>query len=242
MFLALVVFVAPRCASIGRRGDRTTITASGHAARSEDIARGCDNEFLDSETHALGGVSVAVDHDSKSGLGMGLGMTVGQGTLIASTNHEGSTAPERYMFGSGHGYLSMDTKVFGFDLGASVLVAGTEVIPMPLVTLKFGSMDHLWLELAAGPHDGYFDGEIMGIHIAGRNDDFSLRAGFGGYARALLSRDGEIQLGLDDIGMWPGLRIDGTFTVADGWAISGGFIASETWSGWLGVQVVFGAR
>jgi|GEM_PF-2785651 len=240
MLLVLVLFVGPRCAHVPRSGDRTVITGAAHAGRSEDIMRGCEGELLAAESHALVGGSLAVDHDGKSGVGGGGGINIGRAEVVAATIDGNDVTGPGYMFGSASGYLSYDAKLIGVDLGASLMLAGGEVIAAPIGTLKFGRIDHIWGELAIGPRDGYLDGEMLGLHLAGRSDDFSLRLGFGGYARPLLLRDKGLMFGIDDSSLWPGVRFDFSVDVNDCWAITGGFVGSETWSGWLGVQRTFG--
>ncbi len=240
MLLALLLFVGPRCAHIPRSGDRTTVTGAAHVGRAQDISRGCEGELIDSESHQLVGGSVSVDHDTRSGLGAGGGINIGHAEVVAATGDLPGSAPTRYMFGSTSAYLSMDSKTFGVDIGASLLLAGGDVTVAPLTTLKFGAIDRVWLELAVGPHDGYLDGEMLGLHLAGQTDDFSLRVGFGGYARPLLSRDSGIVFGTDDISLWAGVRFDASVRVTDRWALAGGFVASNTWSGWLGLKHSFG--
>jgi len=240
MLLVLVLFVGPRCAHIPRSGDRTVMTGAAHAGRSEDIARGCEGELLSAESHDLVGGSLTVDHDGKSGVGGGGGINIGRGEVVAATIDGNNVTAPPHMFGSASGFLSYDAKLVGFDLGASLMLAGGEVIAAPTGTLKFGAIDHVWGELAIGPHDGYFDGEMVGLHLAGRSDDFSLRLGFGGYGRPLLLRDKGLMFGIDDMSLWPGVRFDFSVAVNDCWAIAGGFVGSETWSGWLGVQRTFG--
>lgn len=216
-----LLFIAPHCATVDRGRDATSVALEGGAVYPADRTHGCEGEVLSQQRHEQIGGRVSVEHRGRHGLRAGTRLSFARGRLIEQEGLTLDEPPRTYTMAGAGAWLGYDLSGLGGDLGVNFSIR-PEIEATPFVVLRAGDFGALWAELSGGFRGGLFDGQLMGVALAGEIEGrVRLRGGFGGYMRPFVDAGSPGRL---NYATWGNGSLDWGFDLhgellMDGWSV-----------------------
>jgi hypothetical protein len=150
------------CATVQRR-ERTDLTFTAGRNQAEVADFGCGGGPFAVERHTQSSGAIGIRTESASFLAAELQTGVVQSEVTAVAGDTSARPGQRFLMWAVRGLVGADAGLVGIDVGATMWMSTSDYALRPLVALRAGKVDQLWLEARLGSRDVIADPNIIGV-------------------------------------------------------------------------------